>query len=159
MKKELVAFVKKTISALVLIIKIWSKDNSDKEKPKFCEFEVIEGVNYLHLGCLKYGKYRKKDVWLCLELPDGESVSWEEGKEWCESKGGNYGDISTWNFIWKNSAEINDALQTKSYREIEDGLYWSVAKNDDKAFAFNMDGIDDVYSKKISLKIRAILYR
>ncbi len=65
--------------------------------PKFLDIQNIKGVPCMYI---RYNEDTKKHEWLCLETPNNP-MTWDEGKEWCNSKGGDYVTLSILKFISK----------------------------------------------------------
>lgn len=101
--------------------------------PKFLDIQNIKGVPCMYI---RYNEDTKKHEWLCLETPNNP-MTWDEGKEWCNSKGGDYVTLSILKFISKRVDEINHILKANGYPLIEKNWHWSTEyyKN---SWRFNM---------------------
>lgn len=83
--------------------------------PKFLDIQNIKGVPCMYI---RYNEDTKKHEWLCLETSNNP-MTWDEGKEWCNSKGGDYVTLSILKFISKRVDEINHILKANGYPLIE----------------------------------------
>lgn len=125
------------------------KTKEEESLPKAPEFLDIQMINNIPCMYLRYNAETLKQEWLCLEIPNEPQMSWKNGKAWCQSKDGDYGEISTLKFISEQREKMNQVIKVNGYPLIEYNGYWSINGNSYYSWMVTMyNGTKYAYSSK-----------
>ncbi len=153
-KEEKIAAARIVLKGLGLTIQDLLEDNSQLEEHHFLDIKKINNV-----PCMYIGRNNKtdKNEWFCLESP-GIPMNWDEGREWCKFKGGDYGKLSTSDFISRQRVRMNKVLEANGYPLIEEIRYWSIGDDNYTSWVLYMaDGRSDAGNKYDTAYIMAVI--